>query len=522
VHQGVVDFFVAPGSRSTPLAVAVSRHLKTHLHRHFDERGLGFYAMGCALAKEAPTAIITTSGTAVGNLLPSVMEAHHSSIPLLLLTADRPPELRDTSANQTTDQTKLFQNFVRFQFDLDPTMPEKAIRSKIAQAVFHSQYPHPGPVHINCPFREPLYPLEESKCNEGQSIRLETALFAPLPTQELPSKGIVLIGRLPKRSDLSAVLALAKKLQWPVFADLLSSARICPTPEQIIHFDFLFECAPKADAVLHFGERLTSKRLMEWLVTHPPSTYVHVSSHSHWNDPFQLVTHRIYASPGAVSYFVNSDDHWLRSWQELDRKIDSYFQSETSLFTETAMMKIIAKADLKEWGIFLANSMPIREAEWFLFPKNAFAFFANRGLAGIDGNIATIAGLARGIDKPILGIVGDVTTLHDLNSLPLLQHLPIVLIVSNNDGCGIFSHLAVATDPHFEKLWGFPHGYTFEEAAKLFRLNYAFANSEETFSLCLEQVIKEQKACILEVFTSRTTNLVEHKFWRQTCSHAMT
>ena len=138
VAQGVTDFFLAPGSRNTPLVLAASRHPKARLHFHYDERGLAFYAMGFSLAQGRPAAVITTSGSAVANLLPAAMEAHHSSIPLILLTADRPPELRDCSENQTTDQIKMFQNFVRFQFDLDSTMPEKAIRSKIAQGVFHS------------------------------------------------------------------------------------------------------------------------------------------------------------------------------------------------------------------------------------------------------------------------------------------------------------------------------------------------------------------------------------------------
>ncbi len=514
VQQGVTDFFLAPGSRSSPLAVAVSRHPKARLHRHFDERGLGFYAMGCALGKESPTAVITTSGTAVGNLLPAVMEAHHSSIPLLLLTADRPPELRNASENQTSDQIKIFQNFVRFQFDLDPAMPEKAIRSKAAQAVFHSLYPHPGPVHINCPFRDPLYLPNEIQ-TAGKPIVLEAATYSKLPPQTLPEKGIILIGRLPKRSDIHAALAVAKELQWPVFASILSSARTFPTPEQIHHFDYLLEAAPKPDCILHFGERLTSKRLMEWLAKNPPSSYLHISSHPHWNDPSNLITGKIHASVDAVSFRTNSNPAWLQTWQELDHATGKIL-SIPRPFTETAMMKILSTLDLRNWGVFLGASMPIREAEWFLFPAKAKGFFSHRGVSGIDGNIASIAGLSKGLESPILAIVGDLGTLHDLNSLALLENLPVILIVSNNDGCGIFSHLAVASDPQFDKLWGFSHGYTFQEAAKLFRLGYAFANSEET----LKKALQEGKPCILEVATSRIENAEFHKTLRSLCSPA--
>ena len=174
-------------------------------------------------------------------------------------------------------------------------------------------------------------------------------------------------------------------------------------------------------------------------------------------------------------------------------------------------MQQIAKCDLADWAIFLANSMPIREAEWFLFPEKTKGFFANRGLSGIDGNIATIAGLSLGLNSPILGIVGDLTALHDLNSLTLLRNLPVVLLISNNDGGGIFSHLAVAADPHFEKLWGCPHGYTFKDAAKMFGLEYAFADSEESLSQSLEQALQNQVGCILEVATSREKNIALHK-----------
>ena len=509
IQQGVTDFFFSPGSRSTPLAVAAARAPKVRLYRHFDERGLGFYALGCALGKESPVAVITTSGTAVGNLLPSVMEAHHASIPLLLLTADRPAELRECSANQTTDQIKIFQNFVRFQFDLDSTMPEKAIRSKVAEAVYRSQHPHPGPVHINCPFREPFYPL--GSCNAGKPIALDVAEFGSLPTRELPNEGIILIGRLPKRSDIHAALQVAKKLGWPVFADLLSSARAFPSEEQIRHFDYLLTRAPKPNCILHFGERFTSKRLMEWLSANPVETYLHISPHSHWNDPSHLVTGRIHASVDAVSFCADTSPSWLSTWQELDRETGEMLDEVETPFTETALMKQIGTADLADWGIFLGNSMPIREAEWFLFPEKAKGFFANRGLSGIDGNIASIAGLSVGLQSPILGIVGDLTALHDLNSLSLLSDLPVVLVVSNNDGCGIFSHLAVANDPQFEALWGYSHGLTFEAAAKMFGLEYASAESEESLDLSLTRALKERRGALLEVKTSRTENIAFHK-----------
>ena len=172
IQQGVIDFCIAPGSRSTPLALAAARHPKARINVHFDERGLGFYALGISLARQAPTALIVTSGTAVGNLLPAVMEAYHSHMPLVLLTADRPPELRDCGAMQATDQIKIFQNFTFWHFDLPcpgESLGEEFIRSQAAYAVFQAM--RMGPVHLNCQFREPLFiPSEPQKEGMGQQL----------------------------------------------------------------------------------------------------------------------------------------------------------------------------------------------------------------------------------------------------------------------------------------------------------------------------------------------------------------
>jgi 2-succinyl-5-enolpyruvyl-6-hydroxy-3-cyclohexene-1-carboxylate synthase len=445
------------------------------------------------------------------------MEAHHSSTPLLLLTADRPPELRDSSENQTTDQVKIFQNFVRFQFDLDSTMPDQAIRSKIAQSVFRASCPHPGPVQINCPFREPLYQPDETQ-NSGTPITLRPASFNQLPAQVLPDNGIVLIGRLPKRSDITAALKQAKKLNWPVFSSILSNARVHSPDEQIFHFEYLLDEAPEVDCALHIGERLTSKKVMEWLTKEKPSSYIHISPYSHWYNPSELVTERIYASIDALNFTSNTGSSWLARWKELDAEIEGRLDQEPITFSETVLMRTLSKLELANWGVFLGSSMPIREAELNLFPKNALGFFSQRGVSGIDGNIASIAGLAKGLNAPVLAVIGDMTALYDLNSLHLIKDLPVVLIISNNGGGGIFSHLKVAKDPAFEKLFAFSHEMNFEHGAKLFDLEYEKIDSEETLLKSLEQALQKKRACILEVVTSRVENAKVHKRMKQICS----
>ena len=506
VQQGVADFFLASGSRSTPLVLAAARHPKARIYRHFDERALGFYAMGCALGKEAPVAILITSGTAVANLMPAVMEASLASIPLLLLTADRPSELRDTSANQTTDQIKLFENLVRWQFDFDPTMPEAATRSKAAHAVFRARAPHPGPVQLNCPLREPLYPLQEGK--EGKPISLILSHSAPLPPKTLPPRGLVLIGALPKRADITAVLALAHQLQWPVFADIRSNARLHPTHEQIRHYDWIFD-PPKPDCILHFGERLTSKRLMEWLSIGKPH-YIHISPHNHWFDPFHLLSERIVSEIGATRFQNTPDPDWLPRWKELDSAAQERLASVEAAGTETEIFRELSTLPLDPYAIFLGASMPIREGDWFLFPKRAKAFFSNRGASGIDGNIATAVGLAEGLQSPVLAIIGDLTALHDLNAFALVRasKQPIVLLISNNYGGGIFSHLPIAKAPRFEELFAFAHEFEFKSAAQMFGLPY------ETD---LKTALQAKRSCVVELINRREENARYHQQLREAC-----
>lgn len=513
ISQGVTDFFLAPGSRSTPLTIAIASNPSAKIYTHFDERGLGFFALGSALAQEKPVAIVVTSGTAVGNLLPSIMEASHSLIPLILLTADRPAELLEVSANQATDQTKIFSNFVRFQFTFDETMPEEAIRSLTANLYQHSIGPAPGPVHLNCPFREPLYPLKEKKSLFSEPIYIEKINPICNKNYSLPSKGIILIGKLPKRSDLFPILNLAEKLKWPILADLVSNLSCTNSSKQIHNYDWLLEDEIAPDVVLHFGQLLTSKKMMHWLSLHRP-IYWHISPFSQWIDPFHLITHRLQCEiESACNQFSSTiEAQWLLQWKKKDAKIDSILKNlfvNHDIFTESHLLYELSKFSLENFSLFLGNSMPIREANWFFHGK-CISVFSNRGLSGIDGNIATIAGL--GLHFPMIAIIGDLTTLHDLNSLSLLKKSPhpIILIISNNHGGGIFSHLNIINDPNFETLFAFNHNFSFKHIANQFEIPYQFLNNKDEIFLQINQKIKKNTTCIIEVQTSRKENHTFH------------
>ncbi|PIS03006.1 MAG: 2-succinyl-5-enolpyruvyl-6-hydroxy-3-cyclohexene-1-carboxylic-acid synthase [Chlamydiae bacterium CG10_big_fil_rev_8_21_14_0_10_42_34] len=492
VQQGATQFCIAPGSRSTPLVLAVKAHPKATLHLHFDERGLGFFALGLATSTKKPAVIIVTSGTAVGNLVPSVMEAHHTCTPLILLTADRPQSLRDCGANQTTDQNNLFQNFVRWQIDIGGELDAATIRSISAQGYFYACQNPPGPIQINCPFSEPLY-MPHRPIIEGKPIEIQLPRLKAAPYKTEHSKGLIFIGRLPSADDVVSVLELAERLEWPVCADITSNARCYETVEQIHYFDWIDK--PRPEIILHFGERLTSKKIIEW-ASEMATEYVHISPWPQLQDPARIITARVQSDivEFCETFEGKVDPYWLDEWNDQLPHFE-----ETGVFTEVHLMRHIGKILPPDWAVFLGNGMPIRDADHFLFPEECAGFFANRGLSGIDGNIATIAGIAQSM--PVVAIIGDQAALHDLNSLPLLKNTahPVILIISNNFGGGIFHHLPVSQSPDFETLWAASHHLRFENAAKMFDLPFRDFTD-------LEKIFSQKQSTIIEVITDRKEN----------------
>lgn len=309
IAQGIEHFCCAPGSRSSTLALAIANHPKAKWTIHFDERGLCFYALGYGKAAKKPAVVLATSGTGIGNLMPAIMEASNDRIPLIILSADRPPELRDCGANQTCDQVKLFNNFIRWQIDLpcpDERISDRYLASTISHAVAMASYPPAGPVHMNCMFREPLF------ASQPQSQFLEPHVHVQLPqlspseetlnywSEKLSAKrrGIIVVGS--SSNDLTEpVFSLAKRLQWPIFADILSSLRSEDHPLLITHFDPILKCKNDLaiDAVIQFGNRIVSKTLAQWLEKQSLDFYLHISEQPMRQDPAHLVTHRVLADP---------------------------------------------------------------------------------------------------------------------------------------------------------------------------------------------------------------------------------
>ena len=523
----------SPGSRSTPLAVALAEETRIPYTTHFDERGLGFYALGLSKGYGQPVGIIVTSGTAVGNLLPAIMEAWHDHVPLILLTADRPPELRDCGANQTTDQVKIFSSFVHWQIDLPCPFPqgERYLASTMAYGV-HNATEGRGPVHFNCMFREPLLsnreplpPIQPIRYYPGL-LKTNTAAASLLATELAGhEKGVIVCGQNSENLAATSILALAERLQWPVLADIASGQRGQACSSAISYYDFLLKDASdlQPTAILHFGGRLVSKTLMDWCHRANPSIYAHVDEKSGRLDPQHAYTHHFKMNSSDLCTALLEDvphhsSSWLSEWQSKSKRVEETLQSilpSIGACSEPGLMQIVRDNITLEHALFLSNSMPVRDANLFLFPIQKIGpIFTNRGLSGIDGNIATIAGIAAGSQKPTIAIIGDLTALHDLNSLALVQksRIPILLIVVNNAGGAIFSFLPhLANTPQFEELFAHNHEWAFAAPAAMFSLPYSTPSNAQDLASAIRAFCKEPSTCVIELRTERKSNYLLHK-----------
>ncbi len=545
IHHGVRTFCISPGSRNSPLTVAAAEHPLAETFIHYDERGSGFHALGYAKGSNQPVALIVTSGSAVGNLLPPIMESYHDQIPLIILTADRPPELRDSGANQTTDQVRIFENFVHWQVDLpcpDQKIPQSYVGTTVMQGVSHALSEPKGPVHFNCPFRKPLLetnheapPLSLHQSNRSMHSA-QTAISLGRPqidekafeqiADELSEyeKGLILVSRTEPIDDIEKIYALSRYLQWPIFPDILSNVRSGGNGSGVIpYYDLIIKTlgahedyAP--DAILQFGDHFVSSKLTDWIASKKPKAHCHIASHIKRKDSIHSVTHRVTTD---LNHFVeklpnylsrSSPSKWLETWKELNqltkKGVASYFKEHSEL-SEPHLFHHITEIIAPSSTLFFSNSMSIRNGDTFFCPESPVGkVFGNRGLSGIDGNIATVAGIARGSGKPLIAIIGDLAFLHDLNSLIQLQGLPIKLIVINNNGGDIFSFLPISERKDvFKTYFQTPHDLSLEHAASFFGIDY---ESPQTIDE-LDTTLSSPGSAIIEVKTKAGGNKKIHK-----------
>ncbi len=526
LEHGVRRFCLSPGSRSTPLAYAIAHEERAEVLVHFDERGMAFHAFGFAKGAKEPVALLVTSGSAVGNLMPAVMEAAMEGVPLIILTADRPPELRDCGANQSCDQVKIFGEYVRWSCDIpcpDSTLPDGYIGSTVAYAV-HQAVRLKGPVHLNCMFREPFFSSVSLVTRTSTVYEEPNASLTPSTIEKWArilhqaENGVIIVGAQTSSRSLKSILALAENLQWPVLPDILSGMRSEQShPAVIPYYDAVLKIAPhlKPDLILHLGDRIVSKPLTEWITKSQPSIYALVADHSWRYDPYHTLTHRLECDPilfaEQVLPHVGRRPSWLETWKVYSDAIENHIDTAIKPLSEPGVVRYLHHHLPAHYALFLANSMPIRDADQFFFPR----FFrgpilGKRGLSGIDGNIATAIGIAEGTQRPTLAIMGDLTALHDINSLAQITKArhPVIFLVINNGGGGIFHFLPVAEKKDFfEEFMAGAHTWTFEKAAEMFDIPYTCIDDFSSVG----KALRDEKSCILELRTDRAENLLIHR-----------
>jgi 2-succinyl-5-enolpyruvyl-6-hydroxy-3-cyclohexene-1-carboxylate synthase len=513
---GVRDAVLAPGSRSTPLALALWREPGIETRVIVDERSAGFFALGAAQASGTPVAVLCTSGTAAANLHPAVCEADEAAVPLLVLTADRPPELRDIGAGQTIDQLKLYGSAVRWFCEVGTHEADDAgllhFRSVACRAFAAAAGdPRPGPVHLNVGWRDPLGPeprpadltATSALALEGRGERPLTAVRGSAAAQpdaigELARRigshprGVIVAGRHPEADLAEPVTALARVSGYPILAEPTSQLRFGPHDRGLVitQYGAIAARAPAAlapDLIVRFGDLPTSKPLRQWLAALDAEQWL-VDGHFGWNEPSRIATNLVRASGAAFATAVagwipegSGDRDWSQAWLAADGAALAAIEAELGRLDEptepgahAALGRIYADGEL----VYTASSMPIRDQESFVGAgPAAVRFFGNRGANGIDGLISSGIGAAAASGRPTWIVTGDLGLYHDMNGLTALRHAaePVRIVVLNNDGGGIFEFLPQAGQvkrEEFEAVLGTPLGLELERLASLYDLPY--------------------------------------------------
>ena len=547
---GLRHAVLSPGSRSTPLAVALWRQPEIDVTVIVDERSAGFFALGAAQASGSPVAILCTSGTAAANLHPAICEADNSAVPLLALTADRPPELRGIGAGQTIDQLKLYGSSVRWFCEVGTHAADDDgllhFRSTACRAVATARGAvRPGPVHLNFPWREPLAPVPvEGAVTARDPLALEgrdeRPLTAVTPVDLEPSEflldevaghigearsGVIIAGRQLDPELREPLARLARVAGFPILADATSQVRCGPhdrshvvTTYDLLLRDEPFREAAVPDLVLRFGEMPTSKPLRSWLASSGADQIV-VDPAGGWNEPTRRAAALLRADPTELAAGwaarLGEEQEEPSRWLDGERAAREAIEAELGRLdvpSEPGLQLALGAAYRDGDLVYTASSMPIRDQEAFLPASTADAtFLSNRGANGIDGLVSSGIGAAHATGRPTTVVTGDLGLLHDIGGLAALRDVstPVRIVVIDNDGGGIFHFLPQASameSDEFEALLGTPRGVSVAKAADLFDLPHRRVES-------LAQVSETLAAGtgLIEVPVDRQTNVDLHR-----------
>ena len=544
IAAGLRRVCLAPGSRHTPLVLALARHRDAiELYSHLDERSAAFFALGLAIGSGEPAAVVCTSGSAAANFFPAIIEAHQARFSLILLTADRPHELRGSGANQTIDQIKLYGDYA--EFFADAPLPEadpppvvlRYMRTLAARAVDTAKRRR-GVVHINFPFRKPFEPAADDNMEIDRS---PPTLFSPPPSSGsadlaalltddlLKRRGIIYFGHGACRGEAEreAMMPWAERLSaisgYPILAEFSSNMRRGPA---IGAYESLLDSGAvdlsRVEVLLRFGAPPLCRAMADFLARANLRYHIYWGRHGEWADDSHSVNHQLQLDPAGLSAAewdgietaARSPSDWSKLWRRADRAARRIIADEIEkgdYFDGAVCFDVV---DLLPAGsaLFAGNSLPVRHLDQFggAAEEPIFAW-ANRGASGIDGNVSTALGIgAARPGSPLVALLGDITLYHDMNGLLAIGRcgLPVTIVLLNNDGGGIFHRLPVSQfEPHFSDYFITPHGLDFAHAAAMYGLDYIRADDRESFRSAFSRSVGGDKSTLIEVRTDAVADL---------------
>lgn len=548
IKNGIKHVVISPGSRSTPLALAFSEHPGVKEWVLVDERSAAFFALGVAKQTKNPVVLVCTSGTAAANYYPAIVEAHYSRVPLVVLTADRPHELRDVGAPQAIEQVHLYGDYVKWFQEM--AIPEASlemlgyVRNKAARAVYMAGEGNPGPVHMNFPFREPLM-LDFSLEGIWEHPDFQDKIYTPsldgrktLTSVQIEDflrrlagkeKGLIVCG--PQSDDIAfpqAIAALAEKWQLPVLADPLSQVRagahskvnIIETYDAFLKNETIRKQF-KPDFIIRFGAMPVSKPYLFFIKENKDVSQFIVENYSGYREPAGNITDFIFADPVAFcealieAQDITFSQEWLSDWQGMNEVARKHLASGSEeRITEGEAIRSLVNAAPEQHTVYVGNSMAIRDVDTFFFAnQKEIVILGNRGANGIDGMVSSAAGAAAS-GAHITLVLGDLSFFHDLNGLLAAKHykLNITILLINNNGGGIFSFLSQSDDKkHFEALFGTPIDLDFSLTAQLYEAAYFEPKTENELEMVLKETYRNKGLSIVEVKTDREENVVWHR-----------
>jgi 2-succinyl-5-enolpyruvyl-6-hydroxy-3-cyclohexene-1-carboxylate synthase len=540
VGNGVDEVVISPGSRSTPLALLFTHHPGVKTYINVDERSAAFFGLGIAKAKKKPVAILCTSGTAAANYYPAVIEARYAKVPLIVLTADRPHELREVGAPQAINQLDLYGKHVKWSVDM--ALPESSpgilqyAKASAARGVSLSISAPAGPVHFNFPIREPLIPAldEVTFLNSRREKRVLGGIRGLSPEMHddllgvLKEKqnGLIICGPGLAESAIDPIMEFAESHGFPIVADPLSHIRsgdhskrnVMETYDAFLKIDE-FKEAFQPDLIIRFGAMPVSKPLTLYLKGLTGVPYWVVSSGEEWQDPIAKATEFIYCDERLFCRDMKTDDEiresgWLHQWITVNEMTRNILRTGDQPWNEGKAVKQLIEQLPDGASIFASNSMPIRDMDTFFFNNDRkISVHANRGANGIDGVVSTALGMSTG-NTPMYLLIGDLAFFHDLNGLLAAKRyqLDITIVVMNNNGGGIFSFLPQASEgSYFEELFGTPMDLDFASAAAFYGAEYSLVKQESEFPSALQSTEGNRGIKIIEVLTNREENVAIHR-----------